>query len=160
QKMEAVGQLTGGIAHDFNNMLATVIGPLDLLSERLHDGDPRMKRYIDLALDGAQRAAQLTQRLLAFSRQPPLQPVPLDPNRLVAGMSGLLTHSLGKNVRLETVLGAGIWWISADENQLENVVLNLAVNARDAMPEGGRLTIETANCDLDHRYVAEHLGVQ
>ncbi|MGJ4802455.1 PAS domain-containing protein [Luteimonas sp. SDU82] len=160
QKMEAVGQLTGGIAHDFNNMLATVIGPLDLLSERIAESDPRMKRYIDLALDGAQRAAQLTQRLLAFSRQQPLQPVPLDSNRLVAGMSGLLTHSLGKSVQLETVLGAGTWWINADENQLENVILNLAVNARDAMPDGGRLTIETANCDLDHRYTAEHPGVQ
>ncbi len=149
QKMEAVGQLTGGIAHDFNNMLSTVIGPLDLLAEELGDADPRMKRYIDLALDGAKRAAQLTQRLLAFSRQQPLQPVPLDPNRLVAGMSGLLTHSLGKNVQVETVLGAGIWWIDADENQLENVILNLAVNARDAMPGGGRLTIGTSNCEVD-----------
>jgi PAS domain S-box-containing protein len=160
QKMEAVGQLTGGIAHDFNNMLATVIGPLDALARRIGDGDPRNKRYVDLALDGATRAAQLTQRLLAFSRQQPLQPVALDPNRLVAGMSGLLAHSLGSSVRLETVLAAGIWWICADENQLENVILNLAVNARDAMPEGGRLTVETANCDLDHRYVAEHAGVQ
>lgn len=160
QKMEAVGQLTGGIAHDFNNMLATVIGPLDALARRLGDGDPRNKRYVDLALNGATRAAQLTQRLLAFSRQQPLQPVALDPNRLVAGMSSLLTHSLGSSVQLETVLAAGIWWINADENQLENVILNLAVNARDAMPDGGRLTVETANCDLDHRYAAEHAGVQ
>ena len=160
QKMEAVGQLTGGIAHDFNNMLATVIGPLDALARRLGDDDPRNRRYVDLALDGATRAAQLTQRLLAFSRQQPLQPVALDPNKLVAGMSGLLAHSLGSSVRLETVLAAGIWWINADENQLENVILNLAVNARDAMPDGGRLTVETANCDLDHRYAAEHAGVQ
>ncbi|MDH5834824.1 PAS domain-containing protein [Luteimonas kalidii] len=160
QKMEAVGQLTGGIAHDFNNMLATVIGPLDALARRLGDADPRNKRYVDLALDGATRAAQLTQRLLAFSRQQPLQPVALDPNRLVSGMSGLLAHSLGSSVRLETVLAGGIWWISADENQLENVILNLAVNARDAMPDGGRLTVETANCDLDHRYAADNLGVQ
>ena len=159
QKMEAVGQLTGGIAHDFNNMLATVIGPLDLLADQLRDSDPRIRRYIDLAMDGAQRAAQLTQRLLAFSRQQPLQPVPLDPNRLVAGMTGLLTHSLGKSVQVETLLGAGIWWIDADENQLENVILNLAVNARDAMPGGGRLSIETSNCDLDPDD-AERLGVQ
>ncbi|TYT27481.1 PAS domain-containing protein [Luteimonas viscosa] len=160
QKMEAVGQLTGGIAHDFNNMLATVIGPLDVLATRLGDSDPRTRRYIELALDGALRAAQLTQRLLAFSRQQPLQPVALDPNRLVAGMSGLLAHSLGSSVRLETVLAGGIWWIHADENQLENVILNLAVNARDAMPDGGRLTVETANCDLDHRYAADNAGVQ
>jgi PAS domain S-box-containing protein len=159
QKMEAVGQLTGGIAHDFNNMLATIIGPLDLLAARLGDGDARARRYIDLATDGARRAAQLTQRLLAFSRQQPLQPVPLDANRLVAGMSDLLVHSLGSGVRLETVLGAGLWWTHADANQLENVVLNLAVNARDAMPDGGRLTVETANCHLDHRYAAEQVGV-
>ncbi len=145
QKMEAVGQLTGGIAHDFNNMLATVIGPLDLLAARLGDDDPRAKRYIDMAIDGARRAAQLTQRLLAFSRQQPLQPVPVDANRLVAEMSDLLIHSLGSSVRLETVLAADLWSAFADANQLENVILNLAVNARDAMPGGGRLTVETAN---------------
>lgn len=149
QKMEAVGQLTGGIAHDFNNMLATVIGPLDLLAARLGDQDPRAKRYIDMAMDGARRAAQLTQRLLSFSRQQPLQPVPVDANRLVAGMSDLLVHSLGSSVRLETVLAADLWSTFADANQLENVILNLAVNARDAMPGGGRLTVETANCAQD-----------
>lgn len=159
QKMEAVGQLTGGIAHDFNNMLAAVIGPLDLLAARMGDDDPRARRYVDLAIDGARRAALLTQRLLAFSRQQPLQPVALDANRLVAGMSDLLVHSLGSSVRLETVLGAGLWWTHADANQLENVILNLAVNARDAMPDGGRLTVETANCHLDHRYAAEQVGV-
>ncbi len=145
QKMEAVGQLTGGIAHDFNNMLATVIGPLDLLAMRMGDSDPRAKRYIDMAIDGATRAAQLTQRLLAFSRQQPLQPVPLDVNRLVAGMSDLLVHSLGSSIRLETVLAAQVWCTFADANQLENVILNLAVNARDALPGGGRLVVETAN---------------
>lgn len=149
QKMEAVGQLTGGIAHDFNNMLATVIGPLDLLAARLGDQDPRAKRYIDMAIDGARRAAQLTQRLLSFSRQQPLQPVPVDANRLVAGMSDLLVHSLGGSVRLETVLAADLWSTFADANQLENVILNLAVNARDAMPGGGRLTVETSNCPED-----------
>jgi len=147
QKMEAVGQLTGGIAHDFNNMLATVIGPLDMLAARLGEGDERNKRYIDMAIDGARRAAQLTQRLLAFSRQQPLQPVPVDANRLVAGMSDLLVHSLGGSIRLQTLLAAGLWSTFADPNQLENVILNLAVNARDAMPGGGLLTVETSNHD-------------
>ena len=150
QKMEAVGQLTGGIAHDFNNMLAAVVGPLDLLASRLKDHpDPRTKRYIDMAIDGASRAAQLTQRLLAFSRQQPLQPVPVDANRLIAGMSDLLAHSLGSSVRLQTDLAGGLWATHVDANQLENVILNLAVNARDAMPGGGRLTIATANCSIE-----------
>jgi len=148
QKMEAVGQLTGGIAHDFNNMLATILGPLDLLSARVGEDDARARRYIDMAIDGARRAALLTQRLLAFSRQQPLQPVAVDANRLVAGMSDLLVHSLGGSVRLETVLAADLWSVYADANQLENLVLNLAVNARDAMPGGGRLLVETANFDL------------
>ncbi len=149
QKMEAVGQLTGGIAHDFNNMLAAVIGPLDLLSLRLGDADPLITRYIDMAIEGANRAAQLTQRLLAFSRQQPLQPVPVDANRLVSGMSDLFVHSLGGTIRLETLLAADLWLTFADANQLENVILNLAVNARDAMPGGGRLAVETANCTVD-----------
>ena len=159
QKMEAVGQLTGGIAHDFNNMLAAIIGPLDLLTGRLDPEDARAKRYVDIAMEAARRAAQLTQRLLAFSRQQPLQPVSLDANKLVAGMSDLLTHSLGGDVRLETVLAGGLWRTNADPNQLESVILNLAVNARDAMPEGGRVTVETANCYLDHGYAAEHPGI-
>jgi PAS domain S-box-containing protein len=159
QKMEAVGQLTGGIAHDFNNMLTTIMGPLDLLQTRLGDSDPRIQRYIDMALDGARRAAQLTQRLLAFSRRQPLQPVPVDANRLVAGMSDLLAHSLGRSVRLETALAEGLWWIHADANQLENVILNLAVNARDAMPGGGRLAVETANCEVSPATATDHRGV-
>ncbi|KAK0357073.1 hypothetical protein LTR94_002294 [Friedmanniomyces endolithicus] len=159
QKMEAVGQLTGGIAHDFNNMLAVIVGSLDLLNRRLGDEDARAKRYVDAALEGAGRAATLTQRLLAFSRQQPLNPEVLDANKLVPGMSELLIHSLGTDVRLETVLAAGLWRTHADRNQLENVVLNLAVNARDAMPEGGRLTIETQNVHFDDRYAAAHLGV-
>ncbi|PBJ84525.1 hybrid sensor histidine kinase/response regulator [Lysobacteraceae bacterium NML93-0399] len=149
QKMEAVGQLTGGIAHDFNNMLAAVIGPLDLLASRFAEGDPRARRYIDMAIDGASRAAQLTQRLLAFARQQPLQPVALDVNRLVAGMSDLLAHALGATIRVDTVLAPGLWCTHVDANQLENVILNLAVNARDAMPEGGRLTITTGNRVID-----------
>jgi signal transduction histidine kinase/ActR/RegA family two-component response regulator len=159
QKMEAVGQLTGGIAHDFNNMLAVVIGSLDLLRRRIDERDARARRYADAATDGARRAAQLTQRLLAFSRQQPLQPEPLDLNRLVAGMSDLLRHSLGADVQLETVQAGGLWRTHADPNQLENALLNLAVNARDAMPQGGRLTIETQNAHLDERYVGAHLGV-
>ncbi|RYF25655.1 MAG: PAS domain-containing sensor histidine kinase [Comamonadaceae bacterium] len=162
QKMEAVGQLTGGIAHDFNNMLAVVLGSLELLDRRFAAAEPRAKRYIDAARDGAKRAAQLTQRLLAFSRQQPLSPVPLDANQLVAGMSDMLRHSLGGAVRLETVLSGGLWRLHADRNQLESVILNLAVNGRDAMgalADGGRLTIETANAHLDERYAAEHLGI-
>jgi PAS domain S-box-containing protein len=159
QKMEAVGQLTGGIAHDFNNMLAVVIGSLDLLSRRFDTSDTRARRYVEAAMDGARRAALVTQRLLAFSRQQPLRPEPIDVNRLVAGMSDLLRHSLGAEIQLETVLAAGLWRTHADPNQLENVILNLAVNSRDAMPGGGRLTIETQNSFLDERYVASVLGV-
>lgn len=159
RKMEAVGQLTGGIAHDFNNMLATVIGPLDLLALRIDSGDSRAHRYIEMALDGAQRAAQLTQRLLAFSRQQPLQPVALDSNHLLAGMSDLLVHSLGSSIMLETVLARDLWWTHADANQLENVILNLAVNARDAMPGGGHLKVETGNCRIDIGNAASHPGI-
>ena len=159
QKMEAVGQLTGGIAHDFNNMLSVIIGSLDLLDRRIGTDDARAKRYVDAAADGARRAALLTHRLLAFSRQQPLVPEPVDVNKLVSGMSDLLRHSLGGDVRLETVLSGGLWRAHVDPNQLENVILNLAINGRDAMPAGGRLTIETANGHLDAHYVALHLGV-
>ncbi len=159
QKMEAVGQLTGGIAHDFNNMLAVVIGSLDLLGRRLGSDDARARRYLEAAGDGARRAALLTQRLLAFSRQQPLRPEPVDPGRLVTGMSDLIRGSIGGDIRFETVLAGGGWRANADPNQLENVLLNLAVNARDAMPGGGRLTIETQNAHLDERYAAAHPGV-
>jgi len=159
QKMEAVGQLTGGIAHDFNNMLAVVLGSLDLLNRRFGAEDPRAKRQIDAASDAAKRAANLTQRLLAFSRQQPLQPETVEPNKLVSNMSDLLHHSIGGDIRLETVLAGGVWPIHVDPNQLENVILNLAVNARDAMSGGGRLTIETQNVHLDARYVLKAPGV-
>ncbi len=158
-KMEAVGQLTGGIAHDFNNMLAVIMGSLDLLSRRIGSEDPRARRYLDSATEGAKRAASLTQRLLAFSRQQPLRPESINVNRLVGGMSDLLRHSLGAGIRLETVLAGGLWSVHADPNQLENVILNLGVNARDAMPDGGRLTIETQNAHLDARYVTSQLGL-
>jgi signal transduction histidine kinase/ActR/RegA family two-component response regulator len=159
QKMEAVGQLTGGIAHDFNNMLAVVIGNLNLIQRRLAQGvakvsDSKITSFVDSALEGANRAAALTARLLAFSRQQPLQPEPIDPNRLVTGMSDLLVRTLGETITVETVLGAGVWRTQADATQLESALVNLAVNARDAMPDGGRLTIETANAYLDSDYAA------
>ena len=159
QKMEAVGQLTGGVAHDFNNMLAVVSGSLELLDRRTGEDDGRAKRLISAALEASKRAGTLTQRLLAFSRQQPLKPEVIDANKLVSGMSDLFRHSLGTHIQLETVLSGGLWRIHADQNQLENVLLNLAVNARDAMPDGGKLTIETQNAHLDQRYAAREPGI-
>jgi signal transduction histidine kinase len=156
QKMEAVGQLTGGIAHDFNNMLAVILGGLNLLQRKLARGETDVERFIEGAIDAAQRAATLTQRLLAFSRQQPLSPEPLIINKLVAGMSELLDRTLGEHVKVETVLAAGLWQVKADPAQLENAILNLAVNARDAMPGGGRLTIETLNAFVDDAYAREY----
>ncbi|WP_296950448.1 PAS domain-containing protein [uncultured Massilia sp.] len=153
QKMEAVGKLTGGIAHDFNNMLAVISNALELLGRRA-GADERMLQYVAMAKGGVRRASQLTQRLLAFSRQQPLRPVALAPNALVAGMSELLRHSLGADIAFETVLAPDAWPVHADPNQLENAILNLVVNARDAMERGGRLVIETANRDLDERAAA------
>jgi signal transduction histidine kinase/ActR/RegA family two-component response regulator len=159
QKMEAVGQLTGGIAHDFNNMLAVIIGNLNLMQRRLAKSelkasDAKIPGFVESALEGANRAAALTARLLAFSRQQPLSPEPIDPNKLVSGMSEMLGRTLGETVAVETVLGAGVWRIQADPTQLESALVNLAVNGRDAMPGGGRLTIETANAYLDSDYAA------
>jgi signal transduction histidine kinase len=149
QKMEAVGQLTGGIAHDFNNMLAVVIGALDMLERRVSQGSQDIGRYVTAARDGATRAAALTQRLLAFSRQLPLAPAPIDPNAMVTGMIELLVRTLGEDVTVETRLPNGVHCAPADPNQLENAILNLAVNARDAMPGGGRLVIATGNAAID-----------
>ena len=156
QKMEVVGQLTGGIAHDFNNMLAVIMGGLNLLQRKLARGETDVERFVEGAIDGAQRAATLTQRLLAFSRQQALSPEPLVINKLVAGMSELLIRTLGEQVKVETVLAAGLWQVEADPAQLENAILNLAVNARDAMPSGGRLTIETLNAFVDDAYAQEY----
>jgi PAS domain S-box-containing protein len=156
QKMEAVGQLTGGIAHDFNNMLAVVIGALNLAKRRLRKGEADIDRFIDGAIDGANRAATLTQRLLAFSRQQPLAPEVFDLNKMIGGMSDLLDRSLGELIRLEAVLAAGLWRVRADTAQLESAILNLAVNARDAMPKGGKLTIETSNSSIDEKYAREY----
>jgi PAS domain S-box-containing protein len=162
QKMEAVGQLTGGVAHDFNNLLTVVLGGLDMIGRQVAElpSSPAVARIIrakDMALHGAQRAATLTARLLAFSRQQALAPQSIDANKLVAGTCELLRRTLGETIALETVLAAGLWHTFADPGQLENALINLALNARDAMPKGGKLTIETANCYLDQTYVSSLL---
>jgi signal transduction histidine kinase/ActR/RegA family two-component response regulator len=158
QKMETIGQLTGGIAHDFNNLLTVILGGLETIGRQasaLPQGTEvkRIARSSAMALQAVDNAATLTQRLLAFSRQQPLAPKPLEANRLVAEMSEILRRTLGETISLETVLAGGLWRTLADPNQLENALLNLSVNARDAMPDGGRLTIETANANLDDAYV-------
>jgi signal transduction histidine kinase/CheY-like chemotaxis protein len=158
QKMEAVGQLTGGVAHDFNNLLTVVLGGLDMIGRHLTELPPssavtRMARAKEMALQGARRAATLTSRLLAFSRQQALDPQVIDANKLVAGTCDFLRRTLGEAVSLETVLAGGLWRCFVDSHQLENALLNLALNARDAMPNGGKVTIETANCYLDQAYV-------
>ena len=160
QKMEAVGQLTGGIAHDFNNMLAVIISAMNLTQRKLARGESDIQKFIEAATDAATRAANLTARLLAFSRQQPLAPQVMDPNRLVTGMSELLRRAVGESIRIETVLAGGLWKTHADPSQLENALLNLAVNARDAMDEHGKLTIETANTHLDDAYAATHAEVK
>jgi PAS domain S-box-containing protein len=159
QKMEAVGQLTGGVAHDFNNLLQIIIGNLDTLRRNLPLDSGRLRRAAEQAMNGARRAASLTQRLLAFSRRQPLDPRSIDINSLVNEMSELLHRTLGETVAVETVRGAGLWRIEADANELEAAILNLAVNARDAMAEGGRLTIETANAHIDASYAASQAEV-
>jgi PAS domain S-box-containing protein len=153
QKMEALGQLTGGIAHDFNNLLTGIIGSLDITRRRLASNRPGdVTRFMEAASISAQRAAALTHRLLAFARRQSLDTKPSDINRLVAGMDDLLHRTLGEHVELRTMLGPDIWPAMTDDNQLENAILNLAINARDAMPDGGRLTIETGNTRLDEKY--------
>jgi len=154
QKMEAVGQLTGGVAHDFNNLLTVVIGNLDVMELGLTD--ERLVRLLGAARRGAERAATLTHRLLAFSRKQPLTPQPVDLNKLVGGMSDLLRRSLGETVTIDTSLAGDLWQTSADANQIENALLNLALNGRDAMPSGGKLTISTANAVLDAAYAARY----
>lgn len=146
QKMEAVGHLTGGIAHDFNNLLTIIIGNIDTVVRRLDaSSDPRAKRSLDNALKGAERAAALTQRLLAFSRQQPLDPRAIDVARLLAGMSDLLTRSITEAIAIQIVSAPDLWRIEADPHQLENAILNLAVNARDAMGGSGALTVTATN---------------
>lgn len=159
QKMEAVGRLTGGIAHDFNNHLTVISSNIELLQRRLPPDSEVLQRLSEAAMAGVQRAATLTHRLLAFSRQQPLDPEPLNVGRLVSNMLDLLRRTLGESIAIETALAGGLWQTRADANQLENVLLNLAVNARDAMPNGGKLTIETANVHLDEVYAASHSEV-
>jgi signal transduction histidine kinase/ActR/RegA family two-component response regulator len=163
QKMEAIGQLTGGVAHDFNNILQVILGNLSNVLQRLESGriEPSgLLRPVRAAIRGGERAAVLVAQLLAFSRRQPLQPQPLEVNRLVAGMSDLLHRTLGESIEIETVLGARVWSVLADANRLESALLNLAVNARDAMPDGGKLTIETSNSYLDEDYTASEEDVQ
>ena len=156
QKMEAVGQLTGGIAHDFNNLLTGISGSLELLQTRVSQGRlTEIDRYVNAAQGASKRAAALTHRLLAFSRRQTLDPKPTDVNRLVSGMEDLLRRTIGPEITLEVVAAVGLWTTLVDPSQLENALLNLCINARDAMPDGGRITIETANKWLDERGARE-----
>lgn len=159
QKMEAIGQLTGGVAHDFNNLLTVILGGLDSIKRELEKGSAgldieRLRRMQGMAFKGAERAATLTSRLLAFARRQPLAPKAVDLNRLVAGLDDLLRRTLGEKIALEVVSAAGLWVAQADPAELESALMNLAINARDAMAEGGKLTVETANVLLDEDYVA------
>ncbi len=154
QKMEAVGRLTGGIAHDFNNMLAVILGNNELLLRRFADADPKLLRFVSSSQDAARRAATLTHRLLAFSRRQPLDPKPTHLAQTILDMSDLLRRLLGETISVESVNAAGLWRVLIDVGQLETALVNLAVNARDAMPGGGKLTIETSNVYLDRTYSA------
>jgi PAS domain S-box-containing protein len=162
QKLETIGQLTGGVAHDFNNLLTIITGNLEILQRNLKGAildASGLQRSADNAMRGARRAEILTQRLLAFSRQQPLDPKPIDLGRLVTGMSDLLRRTIGEQIAVENVLDGGLWLAFADPNQLELAILNLAVNARDAMPNGGKLTLETTNVYLDEKYAASQVEV-
>ena len=145
QKMEAVGQLTGGIAHDFNNLLTVVVGNLERLETQFRD-NPAVYRSVKGAMDGALRGAALTQKLLAFGRRQPLAPMRLNANLLIDSMDDLIRRAVGERVTVDLKLDQALWPVEVDPNQLENALLNLAVNARDAMPDGGRLTIQSQNC--------------
>lgn len=157
QKMEAIGQLTGGLAHDFNNLLTSILGGLQLIEKRLAQGQvTQLERYVDVAMASAKRAAALTHRLLAFSRRQTLDPKPTDVNWLVAGIDELIRRTVGPVIAVETATASDVWGTLVDPNQLENALLNLCINARDAQPDGGRIIIETANRWLDDRRAAEH----
>ena len=155
QKLEALGQLTGGVAHDFNNLLTVILGNAELLTERLDD-QQQLRLLAEMTASAAERGAELTNRLLAFARRQALEPRRVDINRLIGGMDGLLRRTLGERLEIEVVRGGGVWSARVDPGQLEVALLNLAINARDAMPDGGRLTIETANASLDDDYAARH----
>jgi signal transduction histidine kinase len=159
--MEAVGQLTGGIAHDFNNLLTGVIGSLDLIQTRIAQGRAGdVGRYVEAAMSSANRAAALTHRLLAFSRRQPLNPKPVDAKTLVASMDELFRRTVRETIRVELQSGQDLWLTHCDPNQLESALLNLVINARDAMPDGGAIVIETANVELDHAYAATQQDVK
>jgi PAS domain S-box-containing protein len=161
QKMEAVGQLTGGIAHDFNNLLQGITGSLDLVQKRISQGRlSELDRFITGAMTSANRASALTHRLLAFSRRQPLDPRPVRANPLMGSMEDLLRRTLGERIELELVTAGGLWLTRCDPNQLESAILNLVINARDAMPDGGKLTIETCNAHLDALYAAKQREVR
>ncbi|MBV9373522.1 MAG: response regulator [Alphaproteobacteria bacterium] len=163
QKIDALGQLTGGIAHDFNNILHVILGNLEIVERRLNVGESDARslgRPIQFATRAAEQAAALIRKLLAFGRRQPLDPKPLDVNKLITGMSDMLHRTLGEAIDLEIVLGARLWQTLADANELENAILNLAVNSRDAMPAGGKLTIETTNSYLDETYAVTEESVQ
>ncbi len=164
QRLDAVGRLTGGVAHDFNNLLMVIIGNLEIIQRLVEGGldgaKARLERASRNAMEGAKRAATLTQRLLAFARLHPLDPRPLDVNRLLNDLSAFLSRTLGENISFEVVGAAGLWTVSADQSQLETALINLAVNARDAMPDGGKLTLETGNTYLDDAYCRAHADVR
>jgi PAS domain S-box-containing protein len=159
QKMEAIGQLTGGIAHDFNNLLAIIQGNIELVQDRVKD-DPKLAEMIDYALRASERGASLTKRLLAYSRQQPLAPKPVDIAVLIAGMTDLLRRALGETIEVRSHMAPGLWPTRIDPNELEHAMLNLAVNARDAMPNGGTLSIEAENTHLDAAYAEHNLEVK
>jgi PAS domain S-box-containing protein len=159
QKMEAIGRLAGGIAHDFNNLLTVIMGRADLVLNRLRNR-PRLRRQLDLILSAADSAASLTQKLLAFSRRQELQPAVIDVNTVAVHVSAMLRWLIGEDIRVDIHLAPGLGHVKADAGQIEQVLVNLAVNARDAMPQGGQLSIETADVTLDEAYAQTHLGVQ
>jgi len=156
QKMQTIGQLAGGVAHDFNNLLTVIIGNIEAAQRRAAEHAPDIATRLAQALRGAERAATLTQRLLAFARQQPLAPAAVDVNRLITAMSDLIRRTLGEQIAIETVLAGGLWRTRCDPNQLEVALLNLVINGRDAMPVGGKLTVESANVHLDQAYADQH----
>jgi signal transduction histidine kinase len=160
QKMEAVGRLAGGVAHDFNNILVVITGYSELLLQRhLHDDDP-IRKYVEEIKKAGERASGLTQQLLAFSRKQVLQPEVVDLNDLIANMERMLQRLIGEDIDLVVRQKTGLGRVKADPGQLEQIIMNLAVNARDAMPQGGKLTFETANIELDETYTRQHMGMQ
>ena len=156
QRLEAIGHLTGGVAHDFNNLLTIIIGNLEALQRQMAGAEAQLVRRLDRAMHGATRAAMLTKRLLAFARQQPLSPMPIDVNNLLNGLAEFLRRALGEHVSLEVVGSGGLWPVEVDATELESALVNLAVNARDAMPNGGKLTIEASNTYLDEAYCRTH----